>query len=288
MKEKRLKEIIENFQTELKDKYPTSEIRSFLQIIFRHRQNLSSVDFFTKEDMIISAENLTFYKNTLSRLKNYEPLQYILGSTEFYDLEFIVNKHVLIPRPETEELVDFILKNEKIKKSHKILDIGTGSGCISVSLAKNTPASVFAIDISAEAINVAKQNATNNNINVSFFQQDILQTDYLSEKNEIIKFDLIISNPPYVRESEKKLMLSNVLDYEPEKALFVPDNNPLIFYSAIADFAKKSLNKNGKIYLEINEFLPNETIDIFLKRNFKSAEIIKDLSGKSRFVRVEK
>ncbi len=288
MAEKTLNEIVEKFKTELADKYPASELRSFLQLAFGHKQNLSSVDFYTKKDLIISSQNVVFYENVLARLKDCEPIQYILGNTEFYGLNFEVNKHVLIPRPETEELVDFILQKEKFNSSHKILDIGTGSGCIAVSMAKNTSAKIYAVDVSAKALNVAKLNAKTNNVEVFFLQKDILQTDFLSENNNKLKFDFIISNPPYVREAEKILMQKNVLAYEPDTALFVPDRNPLIFYSAIADFAKKWLTENGKIYLEINEFLSGETIDVFLKRDFKTAKIIKDLSGKNRFVVVEK
>ncbi len=288
MVEKSLNEIVEKFKTKLADKYSSFEIRSFLQLAFRHRQNLSSVDFYTKKNLLINNENIAFYENVLMRLEHYEPIQYILGSTEFYGLNFEVNKHVLIPRPETEELVDFILKKEKFDSSHKILDIGTGSGCIAVAMAKNTSSKVYAVDVSAAALDVAKRNAKTNNIEVFLLQKNILQTDFLLENNNKLKFDFIISNPPYVREAEKKMMQKNVLDYEPARALFVADNNPLIFYSAIADFAENSLTENGKIYLEINEFLSNETIEVFLERNFKTAKSITDLSGKKRFVEVIK
>ncbi|MBN2893725.1 MAG: peptide chain release factor N(5)-glutamine methyltransferase [Bacteroidales bacterium] len=282
------KQTINLFYSELADFYPKTEIQSFVHLVFEHKLHFSSIDLHLKSDYEIPEGNLDFFHDAIIRLKKMEPIQYILGETEFYGLKFLVNKNVLIPRPETEELVDFILKNEYLTTQNNILDIGTGSGCIPISLAKNTMANVFAVDISEKALIAAMHNAELNRVEVEFIQQNILETDEIIFEGNFLKFDLIVSNPPYVRESEKLLMKSNVLDFEPNLALFVGDEKPLIFYAAIAKFAQKSLNENGKIYLEINEFLADETVDLFVKMEFKSVKKIKDLSGKDRFIVVIK
>ena len=268
---------------ELSDFYPKNEIESFIKIIFSDVYNLSSVDVFMKETEALPENKILSVTEIVSRLKTYEPLQYIIGFTEFYGLKFEVIPDVLIPRPETEELVDLILKENSGKKNLRILDIGTGSGCIAVSLAKNLPkASVFALDISSEALAIAEINALNNAVHLSFIQADILQTDKIPETPV---FDVIVSNPPYVPFSEKSKMHKNVSEYEPERALFVDDNNPLIFYETICRFAKQNLSQNGTLYFEINERFGNAVAELMQSSGFKNVDIIKDINGKERMVK---
>ena len=202
----------------------------------------------------------------------------ILGETEFYGLQFKVNEHTLIPRPETEELVEWILKEE----FSSALDIGTGSGCIAITLAKNTNAKITAIDISKEAIDVAKENTKNNKVEIDFMLQDILQAETLS------KVDLIVSNPPYILNSEKQKMESNVLDFEPDLALFISDNNPLLFYKKIGVLAEKSLNCGGKLYFEINEKYGAEILEMLSKIGFVDIALKKDINDKDRMVKAIK
>ena len=226
------------------------------------------------------SEMLTFHFAVKDLLKN-KPIQYIIGETDFCDLKFKVNGNVLIPRPETSELVYKIVERQKTKDKRQlsILDIGTGSGCIAISLAKNIPDSkVYALDISEKALEVAKENAINNNVDVTFINDDIL-----SLKNNIdTKFDIIVSNPPYVRELEKAEMRDNVLNWEPHNALFVSDNDPLIFYRNILEFAQTHLNENGEIWFEINEYLGKEMTVLCKEYDFSDVEIFKDFRGKER------
>jgi len=260
--------------------YHENEITSFIKIIFFDIFSLDSIQMIAKEDEILSENKSVVLKDIISRLENYEPLQYIIGHTEFYGLYFRVNKDVLIPRPETEELVDLIIKENSGTKKTKILDIGTGSGCIAITLAKNLHNStVFALDVSDDVLRAAEINAFNNSVQITFIQGDILiNIDELREE----KFDIIVSNPPYVRISEMQQMDLNVLDWEPELALFVDDNDPLVFYKAIAEFSKEHLNKTGKLYFEINEAFGKE-IEQLLSKNFENIQILKDLNGKDRF-----
>jgi release factor glutamine methyltransferase len=226
-------------------------------------------------------QNIDLKKTELiiKRLNQAEPIQYILGETEFFGRKFKVNQHVLIPRQETEELVDKIIKENRQNKKLKILDIGTGSGCIAITLAKELPDSeVHAIDISEEALEITAFNATKNKATINFYKQDIIQHSTFN----IQHFNLIVSNPPYVTESEKKLMHENVLKHEPSLALFVEDEDPLKFYTAILKFAKIYLSKNGKCYFEINEAFGEEIFKLFEENGFKKINISKDLNGKSR------
>ena len=232
------------------------------------------------------SEMLTFHFAVKDLLKN-KPIQYIIGETDFCDLKFKVNENVLIPRPETSELVMNIVKSQlsTFNLQLSILDIGTGSGCIAISLAKNIPGSnVYALDISEKALEVAKENAINNNVDVTFIHDDIL-----SLKNNIeSKFDIIVSNPPYVRELEKAEMRDNVLNWEPHNALFVSDNDPLIFYRNILEFAKTHLNENGEIWLEINEYLGKEMTDLCKEYGFADVKIFEDFRGRERVVKANK
>ncbi len=262
--------------------YDANELTSFERIIFQDIFNIDFNSLITEPDKELNKKEALKLQEVIERLQKYEPLQYIIGFTEFYEIRFAVNSHVLIPRQETEELVDLIINDNKEKTNLKIIDIGTGSGCIAVSLGKNIKKSkLTAVDIDDRAIITASSNAVNNNVKMSLIQDDILNYDcglYLN------KYDIVVSNPPYVRNSEKQMMSENVLNYEPGKALFVEDNEPLLFYKAIIDFCNEKLKEGGKIYLEINEFLANETKKLLEKTGFLKVQIIKDINGKNRII----
>jgi release factor glutamine methyltransferase len=217
----------------------------------------------------------------VDELKQGKPIQYILGETEFYNCRITLSPATLIPRQETEELVDIVIK-ENAGYEGQIADIGTGSGCIAIALAKNMPAaSVFGTDFSAEAIEIAKHNATINSVKVDFIHEDIFKPLNIFS----ITAGIIVSNPPYVRNSEKLFMHRNVLDYEPAAALFVDDSKPLLFYEAILEIAVKILRVGGKIYFEINEALGGEMNDLLKKFDYSDIQLIKDINGKERFIK---
>jgi release factor glutamine methyltransferase len=286
---KKLKEI---FLSELKGVYPKPEIQSFFNLLTNYHLELDRIDIALDPKFEIKSFIEQKFHSALADLKKEIPIQYIIGETEFYDLKFKVNKHVLIPRQETEELIEWVInevKSEKLKgrtntvkqPGLKILDIGTGSGCISISLAnKLTFSEVWALDISDKALNVAKRNADLNNVHIEFLKLDILIIKKLATK-----FDIIVSNPPYVRELEKKQMKSNVLKYEPHSALFVEDNNALLYYDKIADFAKENLTKNGLLYFEINQYFGKDIIELLKKKSFQNIELRKDIYGADRMVK---
>ena len=210
----------------------------------------------------------------------YEPIQYILGTTSFFGLDFKVDFNVLIPRPETEELVAWILKQADSNQSLKILDIGTGSGCIGISLAKHLAnAEVFALDVSPAALEMAQYNAQQNAVQLNTIEANVLEWE-----NSASQFDIIVSNPPYVRESEKERMAPNVLDHEPHLALFVENNNALVFYQAIVALSKKALKKQGVLYFEINEYLGDETKALFSSNDFEDVQLKTDIFGKNRMM----
>lgn len=276
-----LKDFRTLFNTELTNLYPKTEIDAFFFRLIEDKLGFQLMEVFTQQEYIISSENLLVLNNVINRLKNEEPIQYILGKTEFYGLPFIVNENVLIPRPETEELVSWVINEVKKNNLKTLLDIGTGSGCIPIAIKKNNPnLEVSALDISLKAIKVAKENATQNNTEIKFINADILQTETLEQK-----FDIIISNPPYVRELEKKEIKNNVLQNEPHLALFVPDENPLLFYTKIADLAKKHLNPNGLLFFEINQYLGKEISEVLHEKGFKNVELKKDLLGNDRMIK---
>jgi release factor glutamine methyltransferase len=235
-------------------------------------------------DITFSNEEIQLWNSILEQLKKEIPIQYLLGKTSFYSLDFEVNSAVLIPRPETEELVEWIIKDgvfPRNDKKLKILDIGTGSGCIAISLAKNIPnTQVFAIDVSKKALATAKKNAEINEVYVTFIEKNILETNDLEQQ-----FDIIISNPPYVRELEKKEIKKNVLDNEPHLALFVEDNDALVFYKKIAELAQKNLSENGQLFFEINQYLGKEMLDLLEKMGFKNIELRKDIYGNDRMIK---
>ncbi|TVZ55204.1 release factor glutamine methyltransferase [Lutibacter sp. Hel_I_33_5] len=317
-----LKEFRVFFRDELSSKYPKTEIDAFFFLLIDEKLGLQKVDTVIKPDFLISDEKFDDLKTIIKRLQNEEPIQYILGKTEFYGLPFSVNKHTLIPRPETEELVEWIIDEVKERKGERengkenstlthnpssltLLDIGTGSGCIPISLAKNlNNVSISAIDISKDAIKVAEKNAILNEVNINFIQADILKIDSLdvianemkqSHKKKItslktpgsdVKFDIIVSNPPYVRELEKVEIKNNVLQNEPHLALFVENDDPLIFYNKIADLAKKHLSTNGILFFEINQYLGKKTTELLEKKGFKNIELKKDYFGNDRMIKV--
>ncbi|NEW78774.1 MAG: peptide chain release factor N(5)-glutamine methyltransferase [Gelidibacter sp.] len=276
-----IQEFKKYFFLELSNVYPETEIQSFFTILVEFKLHLSRIQLALEHNFELDNDDFDFLKNALLKLKNQIPVQYIVGETAFYGLIFKVDKNVLIPRPETEELVEWIIQNHKKSKSLKILDVGTGSGCIAISLAKNLPnAEVFSLDISAEALNVAKNNATFNQVTIDFINADILTIEKLPDT-----FDIIVSNPPYVRELEKDQMQQNVLSNEPHIALFVKNENPLLFYDKIAELAKKHLTENGVLYFEINQYLGHETVDLLKTKGFKNIELKKDIYGVDRMVK---
>lgn len=264
--------------------FDEKEIESFFYITLEAFHQMKRIDLVLTPDFEIDPMQLLQWETVLSQLKAHKPIQYILGETEFFGLPFYVNENTLIPRPETEELVEWILSNQQTKKSTqplKIVDIGTGSGCIAVSLAKNLPnAKVYAIDVSEKALATAQKNAVRNNVTVTFLNKNILETEDL-EAN----FDIIVSNPPYVRNLEKAEIHKNVLEYEPHLALFVEDEDALVFYRKITELATKNLSENGQLYFEINQYLGKQMTELLEKHHFKNIELRKDIYGNDRMTR---
>jgi len=272
-----------NFIEKLLPLYDVLEAESFFYIILEDFHQMKRIDLALNPTFVFSDSAVAKWNSVLEKLEKEIPIQYILGNAHFYGLEFEVNENTLIPRPETEELVEWIINNNsKIEgfKDLKILDIGTGSGCIAISLSKNLPHSnVFAIDVSEKALETAKRNALKNETDVTFLLKNILETDDLEQQ-----FDIIVSNPPYVRNLEKEEIKKNVLDYEPHLALFVEDNDALIFYGKIAELAQKNLTKNGQLYFEINQYLGTEMINLLEAKNFENIELRKDIYENDRMI----
>lgn len=275
---------IQYIEKELAGLYPKTEVQGFIRLIFWHVLQLSYTDLVLRRNQKLENSSQKRIEEIVERLKKFEPIQYILGETEFWGLKLAVNPSVLIPRPETEELVQWItttVEGEKIS----VVDVGTGSGCIALALKKEmTNAVVSGVDISGESILTARKNAEINRLDVTFKQADILQW----EKEKWEPVDLIVSNPPYVRELEKAAMHQNVLQYEPENALFVSNTNPLGFYRSIADFARRYLNEKGWLFLEINENMGEELTQLLAAKSFVDIEIRKDINGKDRMLRCRK
>jgi release factor glutamine methyltransferase len=279
-----LSDIIRDYRTELGGIYADNEIRNIGYLVSEHLLNYSKIDFHLKDQEPISAEMAEKFRHSLERLKHGEPVQYITGSTEFYGLPFRVDRRVLIPRPETEELVDWIIRENR-DLPIRIFDAGTGSGCIAVSLAVNlVRARVSAGDVSEDALNLAGHNAEINRAVIRFFTFDLLDQKFILPG----KYEVIVCNPPYVRQGEKIFMRRNVLDYEPELALFVPDADPLLYYRNLALLGRKYLQDGGKLYLEINESFPSEVVRLLENAGFYGIEVRKDLNGKARMVRGRK
>jgi release factor glutamine methyltransferase len=279
--------IRKTFREELKNDYDMREIDQFLSILLNEWKGWNRAQAQLYKEDLFSQEETNQFLHALEELKHHKPIQYITGKTYFHDMELVVGPGVLIPRPETEELVELIIR-ENIKKSHdelSVLDIGTGSGCIALGLKKKFPEwAVSTMDNSMKALEVARKNATMNKCDICFITYDIFQKPV---KSIFPLFDIIISNPPYITESEKKWMKKNVLEFEPAEALFVPDNDPLVYYKAITDFARKNLVRPGFLYLEINERFGPEIKKLLLTKGFSRVDIIKDIIGKDRFIKAE-
>ncbi len=292
-----LQEIKTIFHKELEGIYPKEEIDAFFYRCIEHYLGFERFVLVVRPNTTVTMEEEQPLFEALAQLKQERPLQYILGTAHFMDMEFAVNEDVLIPRPETEELVQWIMddvknqtydiRNQTSEIEHRtseirILDIGTGSGCIAIALAKYIPnAKVYALDISEKALDVARKNAKANTVDVTFLKQSILEP----EPELALEFDIIVSNPPYVRELEKKEIKKNVTDHEPHLALFVSDDDPLLFYRAITHFANKNLTKKGSLYLEINQYLGVETQALLKAHNFSEIELRKDIFGNDRMLK---
>ncbi|MDR5589770.1 peptide chain release factor N(5)-glutamine methyltransferase [Christiangramia sp. SM2212] len=271
------------FEQELKNEFPLTEIGSFFYILTEEFSGKKRIDVALDPHFELSEELRLKFEKALERLKLHEPIQYITGNTEFYGRKFLVNKNVLIPRPETEELVGWIVSDHQKDKNLKVLDIGTGTGCIPISLKMELEnANISTYDISSQAIELARKNAELNSAEIQFSELNILETKKLDQK-----FDIIVSNPPYVRELEKDSMQKNVLKHEPDLALYVADNDALIFYRKITQLAKESLKEGGKLYFEINQYLSEETKLLVEQFGFE-AELKKDIFGNYRMLKAVK
>ena len=269
--------IIPHFISSL-DSLSRREIISIAYISIEHILGFNKSDCILNNDFILNNKQINFFKKIVIGLKNHIPIQYILGETYFYDLKIKVDKSTLIPRGETEELVKWVLEH----KFSSVLDIGTGSGCIAISLAYNSDAFISALDVSKDALNIAQSNADLHNVNIDFICDDIFKY------NPQMKYNIIVSNPPYVLNNEKIYMSKNVLDYEPHLALFVDDNKPLIYYSRIIHLANKFLTKSGYLFFEINECFAKEIINILKEFQFVNIELKKDINGKERMIKAIK
>ena len=271
----KVRNILTYFKTELNNKFNDREVASWAYLSIHHILGFSKSDYILNANKKLTKANKMQFMQIVNDLKNEKPIQYILGTINFFGMTLKVNKNVLIPRPETEELICWILES----KFKSALDIGTGSGCIAIVLANNTQAKINAIDISNKALNIAKENAKINKVDINFLKKDILNTNYLP------KVDLIVSNPPYVLKREKIQMKENVLSYEPHLALFVSDNDPLIFYKKIGQLATKTLNCNGKLFFEIHEKYAKEIIDLLNDLGFVNIKLKKDINDKDRMIK---
>jgi release factor glutamine methyltransferase len=282
---KTVKDVFTRFKQELADVYDLQETEAITLLVLSDLLHTSKAKLKAFPEAEIGDQHAGQLQNILNELKTGKPIQYILGHTEFYGLPFNVDPSVLIPRPETEELVEWIIqsvKNSPIPVYH-LLDIGTGSGCIAITLNNHLPKlKVFAIDISTEALQTAKDNADLNHVDINFIAADILNFDTAIQ---LPKFDIIVSNPPYVTLTDKAQMHHNVTSFEPHTALFVPEHDPLLFYHAIAGFAKERLTDNGQLYFEINESYGRETVELLAGKGFTDIMLRQDMSGRDRMVK---
>ena len=283
-----LAEWLAEYQQRLHKIYDKDEVYALFLLTVKELLYYSRMDFILHQQTQLDvAVNLKF-KKTLIELIDGKPIQYVFGHSYFYGLQLKVNSNVLIPRPETEELVQWIIDIAKSKtETLSILDIGTGTGCIAISLAENIPdAKVYAIDVSKKALIISKMNSKLNKVDVEFFELDILnwKSAYSDLVLNDLQFDIIVSNPPYVRELEKAQMSANVLRYEPDLALYVEDEEPLIFYKAITEFAAEHLTNNGQLFFEINQYLGAEMLGLLDESDFTDVELKKDIFGNDRMV----
>lgn len=291
MKNTSLAAVKHQYNKELEALYGVEEIRSFFNWICEENLGLKSFEISRQSEQVLEGEELAYFNWALLELKQEKPIQQILGKSYFYGLEFKVNKHTLIPRPETEELVAMIIADYKsVSRTIRILDIGSGSGCIPISLATQLPqAELYGIDISQQALEVATENAMSNKVVVKFGEIDILKVSMLSSLfTQVDQFDIIVSNPPYVRESEKASMKNNVLKFEPEGALYVSDSNPLLFYEHITNLAAGHLKSGGRLYFEINQYLGAQTKTLVSDAGFYEVEIFKDSFTNDRMLRAQR
>jgi len=281
-----LKTVRDYYVAQLIPLYGSRESAQLVVLLIKHFFGFDKVKMALEPDLRLSESELLQLHFAVKELLNNKPLQYVLGETEFYGRRFITKSGALIPRPETEQLIDLIIDKEKSRKTFSIVDIGTGSGCLAISLALEFPeANVTAFDVSAEALDVARENGALHEVAVDFIKADILTEKHVYFERQA---DLIVSNPPYVRHSEQALMRKNVTDWEPSLALFVSDEDPLVFYYALAKLAAEKLNKGGSIWVEINEAFSKEVMAIFDENGMSNAQCFQDFHNKDRFVRAEK
>lgn len=279
-------ELAADFQKELAVQYPQEEIKQLFLWIFEHLTGKKALHYALTANVSLDEHHLQAAIDYLQQLKTNKPIQLILGEAHFYGQVFDVSEHTLIPRPETEELVHLIIQENKGKPNLNIIDIGTGTACIPISLALKLPATYSAIEIDTNTIQIAKRNDAKFNTGINFIQADILEWEILFDRT--VTFDIIVSNPPYITNEEKTAMHSNVLQFEPHLALFVEDEAPLLFYDHIADFALAHLSTDGTLYFEINQYLSHETADLLRKKGFQSVQIIKDINGADRMIRAKR
>jgi len=282
-----IRQITSELHRKLTGQYPKTEIESFARILFSHYLGLTPIQVQLSHDGELSARTEKQIRDAIDELKKYRPIQYILNETVFYGLQLELTPDVLIPRPETEELVDWVVHQYDRNAELTMIDIGTGSGCIAVALAVNFPnANVWAVDVSEAALSVARRNALKNRVKVNFLLDDVLKNGLMGFESATL--DAIVSNPPYIAPSEKEQLLPNVIEYEPHIALFTPDNHPLVFFERIAAFGLKCLKNKGKIFFEINESFSEKVADILQQNHYSNITVRKDINGKWRMVSAEK
>lgn len=278
------KEICDKMREALAPLYGPGEAKAMIRLIFHSLKGWSQSDLIMNADTEISPNLRSKISDVISRLANGEPIQYILGEAYFYGMDLKVTPATLIPRPETSELVDMIVKQYHDRSDLRVLDVGTGSGAIAIALSRNLPFSkVTAIDVSTEALQVARDNANTFSAKINFIETDVFKWMPAPDS-----FDIIVSNPPYIDESEKSEMERNVLEHEPHLALFVPDENPLIYYSRIIEIARPSLAPHGALFFEINPRHSAELAALLRHEGFRDVEIVKDISRKDRFITASK
>lgn len=273
--------LIHLMRQELFTTYSIAEIESLIHYCFEEICNMNRMDLILHSEDILDAATIERFREVTERLKSNEPIQYIFGHSEFYNLDILLSQDVLIPRPETEELVHWLIREQRVEPVKDVLDIGTGSGCIALALKANLPkANVTGIDVTQDVVDMARKNAVHNKLDVNFLKANIL-----NDPSNFGSYDLIVSNPPYVTRAQMGEMLPNVMDYEPHLALFIEDDDPLKFYKSIGHFCQKHLRPNGTLYLEVNEDLASDTAFLLESFNFTSTTIKKDLNGKFRMVK---
>lgn len=278
-------DIAETFRMELASLYPPDESMQLFLLAVEHLSGRAGRQYSLFKNEIVSSSDAETLTGILQQLQTARPIQHILGYAHFYGSTFEVSEHTLVPRAETEELVHLIINDHKSTQTPlQCIDIGTGTGCIPISLARHMPHHQYtAVDISHGALQVARQNAAKHHVNIQFMEVDILEWDLVFP--EELRFDIIVSNPPYITPKERQDMHPNVLNFEPHTALFVEESAPLLFYDYIADFAKAHLNKGGHLYVEINQYLAAETAGLFTKKGFKEVQVYKDIHGADRMIR---